>query len=274
MTVALALLFWWLVTSSAQKQTVFPDTQVVFPLSGDQGPNWTLSSTDGVYIEIPAKIPGDVLCDLMRAGKMDDPYYERNFLTQRQVWMGSLAYHNNSKLERRTRTWVYSTEFELDPLDNQDTHVLILEGVKMGASVAVNGVVLGNVTDQFLRFQFVLNEDVLGRGSGEPSELRRRELSSTRTTHQLVITFDPTIATSDGRFSACSGGWDWSLYSRAGDERGSRVFSFGIFQPIYVVKQHFASITHVVPKIYYLGPYARYGNLLLLPTGLYSSHET
>jgi hypothetical protein len=56
----------------------------------------------------------------------------------------------------------------------------------------------------------------------------------------------------------CVGGWDWAPYVRAGDDRGSRVFSFGVFKPVYIVKERAVSIIHVVPKIYYLGPYARY----------------
>jgi len=195
----------------------------------------------------------------MRAGMIDDPYYERNFLTQRRVWMGPLAYHNNnnSKLEKRTRTWTYTTEFELDPVSGKDAYVLVLEGVKMGATVAVNNVVLGNVTDQFLRFQFVLNDDVIARGRSVESLALRRDLSTVLpTTHQLSLTFDPSIPT-DGRYMACSGGWDWAPMTKEGDERGSRVFTFGIVKPVYIVKEHFASVTHVVPKVYYLGPYAR-----------------
>jgi hypothetical protein len=245
---------------SSKWQTVFPDTQVVLPLFGQDGPKWTLHSTDGIYSGVPARIPGDVLSDLERADIIGDPYYERNFLTQRRVWMGPLSHDNSSMLERRTRTWTYTTDFELDAMNSNDTFLLVLEGVKMGASVAVNGIVLGNVTDQFLRYQFVLNSSVLARGSHEPTSIHRRELNVPR--HHLSISFDPLIET-DGRFMACSGGWDWAPYSRAGDARGSRVFSFGIFKPVYIVKEHLVSITHVVPKIYYLGPYARY---VLLPS--------
>ena len=72
--------------------------------------------------------------------------------------------------------------------------------------------------------------------------------------HSLSITFDPTIATG-GRFMACSGGWDWAPYSRAGDDRQSPVFTFGFFKPIYIVEVKEVLIVNVVPKIYYLGPY-------------------
>jgi hypothetical protein len=192
---------------SSQWQTVFPDTQVVLPLFGKDGPNWTLHSTDGIFRDIPAQIPGDVLSDLERANIIGDPYYERNFLTQRRIWMGPRSDDNSSVLEQRSRTWTYTTEFELEPTSVDDTFVLVLEGVKMGASVAVNGVFLGNVTDQFLRYTFVLNSSMLAHGSHESTSIRR-ELAASR--HQLSISFDPLIHT-DGRFMACSGGWDCIL---------------------------------------------------------------
>ena len=198
---------------SQQWQTVFPDTQVVLPLFGTNGPNWTLYSTDGIFRNIPAQIPGDVLSDLMRANVIDDPYYERNFLTQRRIWMGPPSHDNNSSmLEQRTRTWTYTTEFELDPTNVvEDTFVLVLEGVKMGASVVVNGVVLGNVTDQFVRYTFVLNSTVLSHGATDESTSIHRKLAVASRRHELSISFDPSIYT-DGRFMACSGGCGLYLF--------------------------------------------------------------
>jgi hypothetical protein len=117
--------------------------------------------------------------------------------------MGPHSHDNSSVLEQRTRTWTYTTEFELEPTSVDDTYVLVLEGVKMGASVVVNGVFLGNVTDQFLRYTFILNSSMLANGSHESTSIRR-ELASSH--HQLSISFDPSINT-DGRFMACSGEW-------------------------------------------------------------------
>jgi hypothetical protein len=54
---------------------------------------------------------------------------------------------------------------------------------------------------------------------------------------------------------ACSGGWDWAPYSQAGDERGSRVFTFAIVQPLYIATVESVFITDMVPKRIYLGPY-------------------
>ena len=43
--------------------------------------------------------------------------------------------------------------------------VLVFDGVRMGATVAVNGHFLGNVTDQFLRYRFAVAA-LLNRSAG------------------------------------------------------------------------------------------------------------
>ena len=56
---------------------------------------------------------------------------------------------------------------------------------------------------------------------------------------------------------ACSGGWDWSPYTKVKDAQQLRMFTLGIVKPVYIIGigiQRFY-ISHVVPKIYYLGNY-------------------
>jgi hypothetical protein len=71
-------------------------------------------------------VPGDILSDLMRAQLIGDHYYDRNFLTERRIWMGDLvsdnaiatstdadddtttSTHTQKQLEQRTRTWILS----------------------------------------------------------------------------------------------------------------------------------------------------------------------
>ena len=121
-------------------------------------------------------------------------------------------------LERRTRTWIYETNFTIEtnfdqsflrndrtrrkttrtadarmasfPNSHSRRYALVVEGVKMGASIQVNGIPIGKVTDQFLRYIFPLSESMLHIG-----------LSGT---NALSIMFDPEIDTG-GRFMACSG---------------------------------------------------------------------
>ena len=82
----------------------------------------------------------------------------------------------------------------------------------MGAEVALNGHVLGNTTNQHLRYVFPI-ENVLSTGGDK---------------NILTVTFDRDIANS-GRFMACSGGWDWAPYSGTSQE-GASTFSKGIVQ--------------------------------------------
>jgi hypothetical protein len=268
-------------------QSVFSDVttsiSTVLPLFGPDGPAWRLDSDDGVYQNVTTQIPGDILSDLMREGLIDEPYMDRNFLTQNHVWMGdqkvvkrknpvgnnstfstrkhlhSSTLKDDDSLQQRTRTWTYSTHFEMDsaPNDNGNQHttsealkwLLVVEGVKMGATIYFNGIVLGTITDQFLRFTWVLNEqNHFSKGIPTTDALHRR--------HELSISFDPTIGV-NGRFMACSGGWDWAPYTQTGDSQGRGVFSFGIVKPIYLVPLRHFAITHVVPKIYYQGSYPR-----------------
>ena len=174
----------------------------------------------------------------------------------------------------------------------------------MGASIFVNGIHLGNTTDQFLRYIFPIPMDIFdfdtsqnnnlnellsiknassdteimnweesqqqqqqeqrkfrrlreeGANSKELEYFRTIQMQNKNNIH-LEISFDPEIDT-NGRFMACSGGWDWAPYSRTLDVRGlSGVLSFGIYKPVYVMEVHTSQIVHVVPKIYYLGDYPR-----------------
>ena len=202
-----------------------------------------------------------------------------NFLDQRDVWMGEdrVKSHGTKcyssyrhkvadeykipNLERRTRKWIYETKFKLpsdtevllrsserrteDSVKNnfdqtQTNYALVVEGIKMGASLSINGIKVGNTTDQFLRYIFPLSRSMFH--------------SDLKISNTLSINFDPDIDT-HGRFSACSGGWDWAPYSMTAEASCSsrRTFSFGIFKPIYMIKMRSVAIMNVVPKIRYLG---------------------
>ena len=237
-------------------QTVVPDTGVVVALTGPSSPAWQLHSNDRKYnVEKGLSLPSDLLTNLMHAGVIDDPYLDRNFLTQRHVWMGDHAMDDQVHANR-TRGWIYSTTFELPSPDalsslaspdnnaSRWTWFLVVEGIKMGAHIAINGVPLGNTTNQFLRYKFQVTDRHWMPSTGQP----RR--------HKLTITFDPSIEV-DGRFAACSGGWDWAPYTKSDDAQGKRSYTLGIVKPIYLVAVQSVAIEQVVPKIYYLGPYPR-----------------
>lgn len=165
-------------------------------------------------------------------------------------------------LEKRERIWIYEKNFTLPSNlnsglgENHDSihimrrlpsaddvrrkYAIVIEGIKMGASIFVNNINIGNVTDQFLRYIFPLSPSIL-----------HTSLSNVNT---LSVVFDPEIDTA-GRFMAASGGWDWAPYSKAAEASCSsrRVLTFGIVKPIYIIEVSNIAIIHVVPKINYLG---------------------
>ena len=71
----------------------------------------------------------------------------------------------------------------------------------MPAAIAVNGVAVGGTTNQFLRYEFSL---AAAAAAGV-------KLSGS---NELAVTFDPAVQTTEGRFMACSGGWDWVSFAR------------------------------------------------------------
>ena len=134
---------------------------------------------------IRATVPGDLVTDLQAAGLIGDPLYELN-------WKNYSLWEDN--------VWTFSTTFALTPAElagiaakTSDT-LLVFDGIKMAASLTLNGAPLGHTTNQFLRYQFSL------AASGA-------KLAAVNT---LAVTFDAADQTTEGRFMACSGGWDWA----------------------------------------------------------------
>ena len=173
----------------------------IIPLTNDK---WTLWSKDQVFTNLTARVPGDLLSDLMMNGIIDDPYIDRNFLTQEKVWNGngqnvpdkSFTVGDDEKVNendfKRKRTWIYSTTFDLP--ENGSIEIswkLVLEGIKMGANVLINDQKIGQVIDQFLRYEFEIGNDVLYKGALIGKNVRR---------HNLTISFDPSIRV-NGRFT-------------------------------------------------------------------------
>lgn len=104
----------------------------------------------------------------------------------------------------------------------------------MGAFVNLNGVQISNVPNQFLRYSFNVSGLLKSHGN------------------VLTLTFPANINNSteidtEGRFMACSGGWDWAPYGNYFDERGSRVQSRGIWKDIYLVDSSSVVVDQVVP---------------------------
>lgn len=225
---------WAAVPALAAKVEFRPDhthaaSSIVY-LTGPSGiaPQWSAASSGASPLTIAASVPGDLLTDLYKAGQIGDPLYENNFLNS-SIW--------------NDHVWTYSTAFTL-PGHAQAAALsgsrvqIVFDGIKMGAVIRLNGITLGNATSQFLRYTFDI-----------PSQVLNGMVQS------LEVAFDPSMDVC-GRFMACTGGWDWAPYTntRLGD---AQTFTKGIWKHVYLVvtQPGSASMTHVVPQIFYRGDY-------------------
>lgn len=155
-------------------------------------------------ISINATVPGDLVTDVQNAGIAPDPLTDTN-------WKNSTFWNG--------KRWTYTKRFPWPPVAASDSRgdegarlvdaggevLLVFEGIKMGASIVLNGHLLGNVTDQFLRVSYPVQSLLLrnggGGGGGGGTDVAPENV--------LEVVFDRSIGT-HGRFMACSGGWDWA----------------------------------------------------------------
>ena len=177
---------------------------------------------------IPATVPGELLTDLQRAGKVLDPLSSNNHKAPDQVqwWNGDV--------------YTYQKNFSVPASMHSAAEVLlVLDGVKMGSAVSLNGRDLGNTTNQHLRYTFEIGA-----------------LLATNGENTLEISFIRDIPNS-GRFMACSGGWDWAPYSRMRDVEGNPMLTRGIWKSVYLaaMSTNAAAIESLTPTILFKGEF-------------------
>eukprot|EP01060_Flectonema_neradi_P011083 TRINITY_DN18146_c0_g1_i2.p1 TRINITY_DN18146_c0_g1~~TRINITY_DN18146_c0_g1_i2.p1 ORF type:complete len:922 (+),score=158.51 TRINITY_DN18146_c0_g1_i2:45-2768(+) len=178
--------------------------------------SWDLTANTGD--KLTGIVPGDILTDLQNAGSIEDPLFENNF-------------KNNS--EWTNKTWTYTKTFTATQQDVDSGMLIVFEGIKMSASISLNGEHIGQALDQFLRYDYELKNIKVG-------------------TNVISVTFDGGPL--DGRWMACTGGWDWAPYSETFIE-GVLTFSYGIWKSVYLVRSGDVVVTHIVPQTHYLGEY-------------------
>ena len=144
-----------------------------------------------LQISMNATVPGDIISDLQRAG-LHSPPFETNSPLFETEWLNRSA---RALWQAPNRNWTYSKRF-VAPVD---TAYLVFGGVKMGAHVTLNGVSLGAVVDQWLRYTFPVR--ALLKPAGEENLL---EVAFTNALDHAV----------EGRYMSVSGynvpGSDWT----------------------------------------------------------------
>ena len=107
------------------------------------GTVWTLQQVGGNE-KLSAQVPGDHYSDLLRAGKIPDPYYrDNNKLVQ---WAAQSA-------------WVYQRTFEVTPQQLAMKNVeLVCHGLDTLATVTLNGKKLGSPNNMFRTWVYDLKQ--------------------------------------------------------------------------------------------------------------------
>jgi beta-mannosidase len=163
-------------------------------------------------------VPGDLFTELENAQVIPDPLVELNWLQNTSLWASNV--------------WNYSTT--IDPPEGMNS-LLVFDGIKMGAYVFVDGALAATVVDQFVRTVIPVAPGL----------------------HSVVVSFDPKLFV-QGRYMACTGGWDWAPYSpetQPAVPDTAWVFSKGIWKSVYLVSTASVTIEYLLPQTFYLGPY-------------------
>jgi hypothetical protein len=151
---------------------------------------WVATNPASTPNPVPAMVPGDIMTDLQRAGLQPDPYF--NSTWQEPSFIAGW----------NTGLWVYTKQFtsQLQEPSASD-QLLVFEGIRMGAMIALNGHFLGNATNQFQRYSFPVSS--LLKNAGEENFLSvtfGMELNidcGGRYTYSSEIDWAPTMLTHD-----------------------------------------------------------------------------
>jgi beta-mannosidase len=108
-----------------------------------QKPFGDVNDLDEVTEWLPAQVPGDVRLDLLRAGRISDPFYADN--NEASQWIDA-------------RDWWYVRELALD-LHEDERAFLIFDGIDYQSVVFFNGEPLGRHVGMFSRQIYELTED-------------------------------------------------------------------------------------------------------------------
>ena len=151
------------------------------------GVDWTVTDSTGKVPTFGGSVPGDLLTDMQAAGVIGDPLYEL-------VFRGNLWDISN---------YSYSTTFMVDPaVASAAQQRLVFDGIKMAADITLNGVSLGAVDNQFLRFSYDVSSMLV--------------YGPTPNVLTVAFTTSKDARNLPGRWMACTGSWDWAVSRLAG----------------------------------------------------------
>ncbi len=174
--------------------------------------NWKMHRSDEQEW-INAVVPGSVYGDLLREGKMEDPFWKDN---------------EDEALKLMEYDYEYSTSFSCEKsLLESDEVILRFEGLDTIAVITLNGVKLGHVENMHRTWEYSVKELL----KAEDNVLSVYFYSPTK---YIAEAFEkaPTLGTEDAmngfvhiRKAHCMFGWDW----------GAHLPDAGIWRPVYLM---------------------------------------
>ncbi|XP_015794615.1 beta-mannosidase [Tetranychus urticae] len=106
--------------------------------------DWTLTDHSNQYVISNVSVPGGLYTDLLSAGIIDDPLYDKN----------DVNYRHFSKLN-----WTWSKLFNLEPEDlkSKNEIYLIVEGIDTISNIYINENLIGVSRNMFVRYDFEIS---------------------------------------------------------------------------------------------------------------------
>lgn len=185
---------------------------------------WTVTQV-GTQETIPAQVPGTIHLDLLRAGRIADPYYRDN--EDRLQWIGEAS-------------WRYHRQFTVtEELLSHDHVILRCAGLDTLATIYINAVQIACTDNMFRTWEFDIKEKlIVGENTIEVQFASAPDyINACQLTREL-----PSWAGKremQGRCwirkEPCNFGWDW----------GPVLITCGIWRPIELVAFSTARITGV-----------------------------
>ncbi len=172
---------------------------------------WTaqIQSPDHIHdYTIPARVPGCIHADLLRAGLICDPYWRDN--NEQLQWIEACDV-------------TYTGTFSLDEV-HPDSH-LIFRGLDVYASIYCNGVLLGLSDNMHITWDFDVS-DVLIVGENQLTVAFRSPIHEVEGAPRRSAAF--TCERLYTRRVQCSYGWDWL----------GRFVTMGIWKPVELIIRH------------------------------------
>lgn len=161
---------------------------------------------------LPAQVPGCVHSDLIREGRIPDPFWGSNELDLQWI---------------EKEDWIYRCEFTPASAIRESAHIeLVADGLDTDARLYLNGKEVGRCANMFMQWRFDIAKSLRsGKNILEIHFLNTGDYIKKRMTPDHLTEWnDPVGGASLIRKEQCSFGWDW----------GPRFVTSGIYLPIYL----------------------------------------